>query len=210
MMKLLEPERTGLLLIDFQVDVCAEGGKMVSQEEEVLARFMRARKDAARLLDHIRAHEDGFVVHVQHLFDPGYPELEGSRASNMSRYVQEQGAFIAGTPGAQIVPELQQSRGELVLRKHTISAFESTDLDVRLRRRRIDTLIIGGVVAHYAVLSAALSASDRGYHVIVPRSTTTSATQDRYDFALSVLGPLVTVAELDDVLSGFNTTTALP
>jgi nicotinamidase-related amidase len=199
---MLVPKRSAVLFIDFQVDVCAEGGAMVSQTPEVLDRFLSARQEAKRLLEAARGANDPFVVHVQHVFEEGYPELDGmAHVPGMFGYVRKQGAFLADSSGAEIVPELAPAPGETVLRKTSISAFATTDLDVRLRRRHIDTVVIAGVVTHYAVLGTAMAAADQGYHVIVPRTTCTSGSEETHHTALSILGPLTTVADLDEVLA---------
>ncbi|MDH5650081.1 MAG: cysteine hydrolase, partial [Gammaproteobacteria bacterium] len=143
--------RTAVLFIDFQIDVCAKGGKMVSQEADILTKFAQTRQYTAELQERLRGELDKpLLVHIQHVYEPGYPELSNACLTNMERYVSGQGAFIDGTEGAQIVPELQPKNSELLLKKNTLSPFASTKLHWILRKRGIDTVVIAGVVTHYA------------------------------------------------------------
>lgn len=193
-----------LILLDFQRDVCEEGGKMVSSSPEVMSRFSAARAQARRLLDHVRGLPNPYVVHVTHQFEPGYPELFGAPLNGMSRHVITQGAFVSGTPGAEIVEELRPEAGETVLRKTAISAFETTDLATRLQRRHINCVLLCGTVTHYAVLATALSAADKGFRVVVASDACASGSPERHEAALGILAPLADVASVDVVVAALE------
>ncbi len=195
----LDVHRTAFLFLDFQVDVCGEGGRMMSQDPDVLARFQRARDNAAALLHTARGRDESFVAHVVHRFAPGYPELAGARPTGMARHMMSKGAFVAGTPGADVVPELQPGPDEPCLAKTSISPFETTDLAARLQRRRIDTVVLCGVVTHYVVLATAFAAGDRGYRVVVASDGCASGTPSRHDTALAILGPLTDIAPVASI-----------
>lgn len=55
----------------------------------------------------------------------------------------------------------------MVLQKTTVSVFVSTDLDERLKKAGINTLIISGLMTHACVAGAARDAAPLGYNVIV-------------------------------------------
>lgn len=57
---------------------------------------------------------------------------------------KEQGICVPGTKGAEIVDELTPLPNETILRKLRFSAFFQTELDMILRRLKIDTLLIAG------------------------------------------------------------------
>ncbi len=63
-------------------------------------------------------------------------------------------------------PALGPKSGDQLVTKHTWGAFHGTDLDLRLRRAGIRTLILGGVTTNYGVESTARAASERGYALI--------------------------------------------
>ncbi len=195
------PGRTAVLFLDFQVDVCAPGGRMVSQEPAVLERFAAARKAAGHVLDTLRRRDPRpHYLHVAHGWPRGYPALQGARLHGMQRYIQETGAFQQGEPGSAFVPELATRDGDAVLWKQTISAFSGTPLAAWLAQRGVDTVALAGVVTHYAVLGAALSAADLGYRTLVLSDCCASADPARHDTALGILGPLAEIVTGEEFL----------
>lgn len=197
----LDLRRTASLFIDFQADVCAAGGRMVSDDPAVLARFQLSRDRAGAVLADLRARNGSHRVFVRHVFQEGYPELAGVRRVGMESYVSSKGAFADGTPGADWVPELKPHADETVFAKTTISAFATTPLDRWLRRRGVDTVAICGVVSHYAVLAATIAAYDLGYRAIVLKDCCASADPQRHDTAMSILQPLAEVVDSDAFLA---------
>lgn len=74
---------------------------------------------------------------------------------------------VEGTHGADIVDELKPAPGEHVVYKRRCSAFYGTDLEIILRSRGIDTLIMGGIVTDGCFLCAFRGAWDRDFEIIV-------------------------------------------
>ncbi|HEY1160523.1 MAG TPA: isochorismatase family cysteine hydrolase [Terracidiphilus sp.] len=107
------------------------------------------------------------VIHVQVGFRPGLPEisLRSPLLSAIKNSVQHQQLF-QGTAGA-IHPAVAPQGDEIVVTKHRVNAFAGTDLDMILRAREIDTLILFGIATSGVVLSTLLHASDADYRLIV-------------------------------------------
>ena len=57
--------------------------------------------------------------------------------------------------------------GELVLDKNTSSAFHTTPIDLYLRNMGVATIVLTGAASDQCVLSTAIDAADRGFHVII-------------------------------------------
>lgn len=78
---------------------------------------------------------------------------------------------IAESPGAQFAALLRFPSGTLVISKATqpdkdaYSGFEGTDLDARLRARKIKRLFVGGLATDYCVLNTVRDALGLGYEV---------------------------------------------
>jgi nicotinamidase-related amidase len=51
---------------------------------------------------------------------------------------------MAGTPGANVIPELAPAEGDFVLPKRTYSSFHETGLDDLCRQFDVDTLVLTG------------------------------------------------------------------
>ena len=98
-------------------------------------------------------------------FRPGYPELSPRNASFAA--VAQSGRFVAPTPGADIAPAVGPVAGEVVVVKHRVSAFAGTDLEMILRAKAIDTLILCGFATSGVVLSTVRHAADADYRLVV-------------------------------------------
>jgi nicotinamidase-related amidase len=94
---------------------------------------------------------------------------------------------IAGTKGAEIVPELAPRGGDIVVPKRRYSGFFGTDLDITLRERSVDTLRLVGDCTNICVLYTAADARNLGYAVEVVRDGVTSFDLEAHADALREL-----------------------
>jgi nicotinamidase-related amidase len=127
---------------------------------------------AAAVLKAAREHRLS-VIHVRVGFRPGLPEisLRNPLLSAIKNSVQHQQLF-QGAAGA-IHPPVEPQEEDILITKHRISAFAGTDLDMILRARDIDTLILFGIATSGVVLSTLLHASDADYRLIVVKDCCT-------------------------------------
>ncbi len=153
------PERTALIIVDMQND-------FVDPRGSLCVASARATVPAiARLRDF--AHTRGlFVVYTQDWHRADDPEfaLWGSHA-------------VAGTWGAEIVPELAPGPADLRVRKLRYDAFYGTSLDHELRQRGIASVIVTGTVSNICVLHTAGSAALRWLQLIVPVDAVSALTE---------------------------------
>jgi biuret amidohydrolase len=71
--------------------------------------------------------------------------------------------FLLDTPGFQLIPEVTPLPSEAIFDKITMSAFESTPLDIALRDCGIQTVIIVGVATEIGIEPTIRHAADLGY-----------------------------------------------
>lgn len=76
---------------------------------------------------------------------------------------------LAGTRGAELVPELEPAAGDLVFVKKKPSGFHGTPLLGYLVDRRIDTVIIMGGATSNCVRATVFDASSWNFRAIVPQ-----------------------------------------
>lgn len=105
---------------------------------------------------------------------------------------------IAGTEGAEVIPELQLCEKDYVVPKRRYSGFFHTDLDLLLKELGIDTVIMTGLHTHMCVRHTSADAYQLGYSVIVAKDATDSFTQEDYDYGIKYLKE-VYGAEITDV-----------
>lgn len=116
-----------------------------------------------RLLD--LARELGFPVFFT---SHGY-KADLSDAGIWPRKVPAQKTLIKGTPATEIDGRLGVREAEVVIPKIHPSAFHGTPLLPMLVMRRVDTLIVAGVVTSGCVRATVVDGVSYGYRVIVPR-----------------------------------------
>ena len=75
---------------------------------------------------------------------------------------------LSGTWGAEIVHEIPVEETDIVISKRRYSGFFQTSLDLNLRERGIDTVIVTGVVTNICVRSTVHDAFFLSYRVLVP------------------------------------------
>lgn len=149
----IDRTRTALLLMDFQA--------------EVIPMFERAAQTVARAAElAAAARAAGLpIVYVTIGFRPGYPEINPRNATFTT--MAQTGRFIVGTPGAEVAAALHPAAGDLVVVKRRVSAFAGTDMEIVLRAKGIETLILSGIATSGVVLSTLRHAADADYRAIV-------------------------------------------
>ncbi len=78
----------------------------------------------------------------------------------------------------QLHPEIQPSEGEVIIHKCHPNAFEDTDLRAELVKRKVDRLVITGLVTHGCVKATCLGALEEGYQVVLVADAHSSYSKD--------------------------------
>lgn len=170
---------TALLVIDMQhFDVSREYGVGPTMFERAprLAEYYFGRVEhvvvpnIARLLDAFRAAR-ARVIYIT--FGAELDDLADMPATSRARSRKREAAvgrptfYPRSSFECQIVPSLAPLKGELVVNKTSLGAFNSTVLESTLRNLGIETLVITGVVTTACIETTARDAADRGFNVIV-------------------------------------------
>ena len=94
---------------------------------------------------------------------------------------------IAGTPGAEVIPELKLAESDYVVPKRRYSGFFQTDLDILLRELGVKTVVMTGLHTHMCVRHTSADAYSLGYDVVVAKEATDSFTEEDYIGGLAYL-----------------------
>ncbi|MBZ4322888.1 cysteine hydrolase family protein [Streptomyces huiliensis] len=105
------------------------------------------------------------VVYVVIALRPGFPEV-GSHNRPLSA-IKQAGLYVEGAPGTEIHPEVAPRPGDVVVTKRRASAFSGSDLDMVLRARGIDGLVLTGIATSAVVLSTLCQANDLDFGLTV-------------------------------------------
>jgi nicotinamidase-related amidase len=110
-----------------------------------------------------------------------------------------------GRDMVELVPELARYVPPAeVLDKRAYSPWTDTDLEARLRRRHVDTLVISGAETEVCVLATVLGAVDRGYRVVLAADALCSSADSTHEALLTVYrqryGQQIELASVDEIL----------
>ncbi|OGA72306.1 MAG: isochorismatase [Betaproteobacteria bacterium RIFCSPLOWO2_12_FULL_65_14] len=165
----LDAGRTCLLLFDFLVG-------HVRKDAATRERYVPVVANAAKLLALARA--GGAMVayaRADHRAD------RATHAPILTDSESRPPLITGGTPEAEIIPELAPRHGEYLVPKHRWSAFHGTYLDIALRTRGADTLVLCGGTTEIGIASTAYAARDLGYHLVIAADACTSPKRDVHE-----------------------------
>ena len=94
---------------------------------------------------------------------------------------------IAGTKGAEVIPELKLSEKDYVVPKRRYSGFFRTDMELLLKELGIDTVIMTGLHTHMCVRHTSADAYCLGFNVVVASDATDSFTEQDYTYGIEYL-----------------------
>ena len=106
---------------------------------------------------------------------------------------------------ADIIPEVGPKEGDYVITKRNWGAFYGTDLDLQLRRRGIDTIVLTGISTNFGVESTARYAFERAFNVIFVEDATASFSVESHNFPYKNIFPRIgLVRKTEEVLELFK------
>lgn len=102
-------------------------------------------------------------------------------------------------PGSGLVAEVAEAADVMVV-KHTIGAFQDTDLHERLTERGVDTLVMGGIATNMGVESTARAGADLGYRLVFAHDAMSGLTAAEHEAAVTLdfprFGTVVAAADV--------------
>lgn len=122
-----------------------------------------------------------FTIDLHDLADNYHPESKLFPPHNLRG---TNGRLLYGKLG-DYYQEIKNLTNVFWLDKRHYSAFSGTDLDIRLRERKITDLTICGVLTDICVLHTAIDAYNLGYQITISKSAVASLDESAKLFALN-------------------------
>lgn len=178
----LDPRRTALLFFDML------NGHVKKDDPATQARCAPVVAASTKLLQAARAH--GMMVAyagANHRPDNATSahtirDMDfGKRAVDPNQPPVFKPIVAGGTWEAQVIDELAPAPEDYMIPKYRWSAFYQTYLDLALRTRKVDTIILAGGSTEIGVASTAYSARDMDYNIVIVSDACTSPVRDAHD-----------------------------
>lgn len=148
-----QTEKKALLVMDIQNGIVSR----FAEDNAALAPIQKAVTSARE--HHIP------VIFVRVGFSEGYPEVS-PRNKGFSA-IAERGGMTLNEDSTHIHESVKPREDEPIVTKYRISAFAGSTLEVILRSKQIDSLILTGISTSGVVLSTVREAADKDYTLTV-------------------------------------------
>ena len=173
----VEPARTALVVIDLQRGIAAapaapRAASEVVEHAAAVARALRAAGGTVVLV-RVKPSADG-KDSLRPLLDV-LPAFRGGMAPDW----------------AEIVPELGPEPGDVLITKRQWGAFYGTELDLQLRRRGVETILLCGIATNIGVESTARDAFERGYQQVFVEDAMAARSVEEHEHTVRTLFPRI-------------------
>lgn len=145
---------TAVLIMDVQNGIVERLAERASEYLDTVVKVRDAAREAQMT-----------VIYVRVAFREGAPEVSENNRS-FAALASAPGLF-EGSIDTQVHDRLAAAVGEIVVTKRRVSAFSGSDLEVVLRAKGVDTLVLCGISTSGVVLSTLRQAADLDFKLVV-------------------------------------------
>jgi nicotinamidase-related amidase len=159
----LDPKKTALLTLDFQKGIIENvpGSDAIIPNASKAVEFAREKQF--------------LIIHVGLGFSEGHPEIPDTDSPLMR--VKQNNLFVKGTPSAEFHSSIVHPE-DLVVYKQRIGAFSENHLQLILRSRGIENLVLFGISTSGITLSTLRRAFDLDFQCVVIKDACFDAEQE--------------------------------
>ena len=185
----LNKSTTALVVIDLQKGIAGRPTQPYTAQDVV--------KNAAKLVQAFRKHRmPVFLVHVVHA-----PEtmLKVESDTSFDR------PAVLPPDWSEFVPEIAPVSSDIVISKKQWGAFYGTELELQLRRRGMDTIVLCGISTEYGVESTARFAYEMGFRQVFAEDAMASASAESHNAAVTfILRRIGRVRKTNEILKAIG------
>lgn len=198
----LDPKRTALLIQDMQNDVIIEGGAFADSGSPEHAKEQNVVENAKGLADAFRK-AGAPVIHVWYIVEEGAPGLKLN--APLFQGVKDTNALVRGTWGAAPAEGLEPQKGDHVVEKMRMSAWQGTKLETLLDGLGVDTIVVSGAWTNMSIEHTARTGADKGFTMVVADNGCSTMNADWHNAAVNyALQNVSTVADCKTIAAALG------
>jgi len=198
----LDPKRCALIIQDLQNDVIIEKGAFAESGSPQHAKEQNVVANVRKLAAVCRRKQIP-VIHVHYIVEKGAPGLKQN--APLFQAVKDAKALVRGTWGAAPATGLEPKRGDYVVEKMRMSAWEGTKLETLLVGLGVDTIVITGAWTNMSIEHTSRTGADKGYTMVVPENGCSTMNADWHNASINyALQNVSTVTDVDSVIAALG------
>jgi gluconolactonase len=203
----LDAARCALIIQDLQNDVMIDGGAFAESGAPEHAKEQNVVENVKALAETCRS--KGIpVIHVWYIVEEGAPGLKLN--APLFQGVKDGNALVRGSWGAAPAEGLEPEKGDFVVEKMRMNAWEGTRLETLLKGLGRDTVIVTGAWTNMSVEHTSRTGADKGYYMVVPEDGCSTMNAEWHNasinFALQNVSTVTTCDAVTEALSGVPAT----
>ncbi len=170
----LEPSKTAVLTLDLQKGILAMGDSYAS-----------VIPNATKIVDFSRK-KNYQLIHVGLGFSEGHPEVADLDTPFLK--AKQNNLFVKGSPSAEFHGAIVHP-GDLIIYKQRIGAFSENHLNLTLRARGIENLVLFGISTSGIVLATVTRAFDLDFRLTIIHDACFDADAEVHDILMEKIFP---------------------
>ncbi|HEY3360978.1 MAG TPA: hydrolase [Methanosarcina sp.] len=185
----IDKTKTALVVIDLQKGITSQTRKPYLAQDVI--------KNASKLVNVFRKNEmPVFLVHVI------------ITKETMLNVLSDESFLSYSTPSpdwSEFVPEMSPTSKDIVISKKQWGAFYGTDLELQLRRRGMNTIVLCGISTDFGVESTARFAYEYGFQQIFAEDAMASRSEEQHNAAVNFIFKRIgRVRKTDEILKALQ------